>query len=432
MNFTLIFGYTFVVKDRKKELFLKKEGIFLRLRNCVYRFINDKGEIIYVGKAKNLKMRMVNHNHLAQECYKERLKTEFVMFKTEDDMDFAERYFIPKYRPKYNVIWSEREISISIPMLDEKTWIEYGRDDYIREQVDFLSTQEIREFYETINEDCELNIETQIEELTDEITKIKEKINVLRQQKAELDKQVEFFINKRRESEEVKTLENKGYGYAIVNKDIMTLKRVSDDGAVNYRDDVRIMCFDTKESRFAYNNQMIVSDYLKQLEEELKVCLNKRLKLILGEEFSELDRYAILQMIKYETFNLNDTLQIKLNEVIGKAFNACVNEIEGNGYYYRSKLMASVYCNLSYCSFTEEKRWIKWIDGEVENQQGELKRTDKIRKKANEIIAQVELLLQKQYGDFEETVIVEDVEYPIIEEKIPQAAIIMRPVGLAS
>lgn len=93
------------------------------LRNCVYRFLNFKNEVIYIGKAKNLKQRLASHNHLPDECYKERVSIEFTMFSTEDEMDFAERYYIPKYKPKYNTMMNKRCINIDIAELDNKRWL---------------------------------------------------------------------------------------------------------------------------------------------------------------------------------------------------------------------------------------------------------------------------------------------------------------------
>lgn len=401
----------------------------MRLTNCVYRFLDDENEIIYIGKAKNLKTRLNNHEHLPEECYLERVKTEFLLFETEDDMDFAERYYIPKYKPKYNVIWSAREITINIPMLDEKKWIEYGTDDFIREQVELLKVDDRKEFYNLSNESIGDSKEVQIEEINSKIEKIKNKIATLKEQKTRLDEQKRFWIYQKQNSEEVKVLKNKGYNYlTLLNDEVISLRRLNKDGRINYKDELRIDCFDTEESRFINDNQKIISEYLMECEEELKIAMNQRLKLVLGETFKTIDGYTKMQMIKYETFSIEDTLRIKIDEIISKSFNACRKEVEDNGYYYRSKLIASVYHNLSYCAFSEDRRWIKWIDSDVEHEQGEMKRTDKVRERANEIIDKIDLMLEKQYGTFEETTIIENTEYPIIGEKIPQAAIIRRPV----
>lgn len=98
----------------------------------MYRFLNQEGEIIYVGKAKNLKNRLNNHKHLPKHCYEERATIEYVAFETEDDMDFAERYYIPKYKPKYNYIYAERDLRVSVRELDKQKWELYESTDFFR------------------------------------------------------------------------------------------------------------------------------------------------------------------------------------------------------------------------------------------------------------------------------------------------------------
>ena len=92
------------------------------MKNCVYRFLNKDNEIIYIGKAVNLKNRITNHSHLPKECYNERVKIEFVEFDTTDDMDFAERYYIMKFKPKDNTVLSDKNMNISSMELDIKIW----------------------------------------------------------------------------------------------------------------------------------------------------------------------------------------------------------------------------------------------------------------------------------------------------------------------
>lgn len=108
---------------------LYREMIFNHFSFCLhtksYIPVNSNGEIIYIGKAKNLKSRIHNHTHLPKECYEERKKIEFIEFNTEEDMDFAERYFIPRYKPKYNTIWSEKRLTLKIKDFDELKWTPY-------------------------------------------------------------------------------------------------------------------------------------------------------------------------------------------------------------------------------------------------------------------------------------------------------------------
>lgn len=90
------------------------------MKNCVYKFINKNNEVIYIGKAKNLESRMNNHNHLNPNCYKELDCITYAIFNSEDEMDFAERYYIQKMNPKYNTFLSGKTISFTCDELDNK------------------------------------------------------------------------------------------------------------------------------------------------------------------------------------------------------------------------------------------------------------------------------------------------------------------------
>lgn len=98
----------------------------MEISNCIYRFINKAGEIIYIGKAVNLKNRISNHNHLDERCYLELDKIEYTCFPTEDIMDWAERYYIPKNKPKYNVVMKQRSFEgFYIEELERREWNVY-------------------------------------------------------------------------------------------------------------------------------------------------------------------------------------------------------------------------------------------------------------------------------------------------------------------
>lgn len=112
--------------------------------NSVYRFINKNNEIIYIGQAKNLKNRLNNHNHLPKECYEEIERIEYIEFETEDDMGFAEKYFISKNKPKYNVANKNKDITVIIEEFEKKEWIK-------------LEKQENNDNKINIFEDVELN-----------------------------------------------------------------------------------------------------------------------------------------------------------------------------------------------------------------------------------------------------------------------------------
>lgn len=88
----------------------------------VYRFIDKKEEIIYIGKANDLEVRFKGHDHLPLKCYKEVKRVEFTRCNTEDDSLLLERYLIAKIKPKYNTIYKYNELTINISIFDDRTW----------------------------------------------------------------------------------------------------------------------------------------------------------------------------------------------------------------------------------------------------------------------------------------------------------------------
>ncbi|MEZ7844764.1 MAG: excinuclease ABC subunit UvrC [Rhodospirillales bacterium] len=76
----------------------------------VYRMIDSKGDILYVGKAKNLKKRVVAYTTLERQSNRirrmisETASMEFVTTHTEAEALLLESNLIKRYRPKYNIL----------------------------------------------------------------------------------------------------------------------------------------------------------------------------------------------------------------------------------------------------------------------------------------------------------------------------------------
>ncbi|MFC4872300.1 excinuclease ABC subunit UvrC [Negadavirga shengliensis] len=77
----------------------------------VYRYYNKEGELIYVGKAKNLKKRVSSYfikssgiNHKTRRMVKEIKKIEIAIVNSEFDALLLENNLIKKSQPKYNVL----------------------------------------------------------------------------------------------------------------------------------------------------------------------------------------------------------------------------------------------------------------------------------------------------------------------------------------
>ena len=75
-----------------------------------YQFFDVTGEIIYVGKAKNLKRRVSSYFHKKHESPKlqvmvpQIVKIEFIVTDSEVEALILESHLIKKYKPKYNVL----------------------------------------------------------------------------------------------------------------------------------------------------------------------------------------------------------------------------------------------------------------------------------------------------------------------------------------
>lgn len=93
---------------------------------CLYRFLNESNEIIYIGKtcSTNPQWRFNSHNshgHLPKECYAETKLIEMTELKTEADVMVYEPYLINTYKPKYNTDFkTEDNLTITLPDLE---WI---------------------------------------------------------------------------------------------------------------------------------------------------------------------------------------------------------------------------------------------------------------------------------------------------------------------
>jgi len=76
----------------------------------VYRMLNQRGDALYVGKARNLKKRVVNYTHPAKLPYRlqrmisETVSMEFVTTHTEVEALLLEANLINQLRPRYNVL----------------------------------------------------------------------------------------------------------------------------------------------------------------------------------------------------------------------------------------------------------------------------------------------------------------------------------------
>ncbi len=96
--------------NEKHIAFLKEKAAGLPDKPGVYQYIDNKGVIIYVGKAKNLKKRVYSYFTKYHDTGKTRIlvknirKISHIVVDTEQDALLLENNLIKKYQPRYNAM----------------------------------------------------------------------------------------------------------------------------------------------------------------------------------------------------------------------------------------------------------------------------------------------------------------------------------------
>lgn len=90
-----------------------------------YQFLDEKGKIIYVGKAKNLKKRVSSYFNKTQENPKTRVlvrnirQIKYIVVNTEEDTFLLENNLIKELKPRYNVMLKDDKSYPSIVIKNE-------------------------------------------------------------------------------------------------------------------------------------------------------------------------------------------------------------------------------------------------------------------------------------------------------------------------
>lgn len=90
-----------------------------------YQYYDEKGTVIYVGKAKNLKKRISSYFNKEPESIKTRVLVKqirdikYVVVDTEEDALLLENSLIKQYRPRYNVLLKDDKTYPSIVVKNE-------------------------------------------------------------------------------------------------------------------------------------------------------------------------------------------------------------------------------------------------------------------------------------------------------------------------
>ena len=113
-------------EDKKKiDEYLNGRVLNLPETPGCYQYLNDEGEIIYVGKAKNLKRRVYSYFSKEHQSRKTALLVskirdiKYVVVNTEEDALLLENNLIKRYKPRYNVLLKDDKTYPSICVTNE-------------------------------------------------------------------------------------------------------------------------------------------------------------------------------------------------------------------------------------------------------------------------------------------------------------------------
>ena len=112
-------------ENNKRLTYLKDIVSRLPEKPGSYQYYDDKGTIIYVGKAKNLKSRVSSYFHTEVDRFKTKVLVSkihdisYTVVNTEEDALLLENNLIKKYSPKYNVLLKDGKTYPSICVTNE-------------------------------------------------------------------------------------------------------------------------------------------------------------------------------------------------------------------------------------------------------------------------------------------------------------------------
>ncbi len=118
--------------DIGKEV-IKKEITLIPKLPGVYRMLNDKGDILYVGKAKNLPNRLKSYiaekNHIirTERMLSQTRKLEITTTSNESEALLLEANLIKKYKPKFNILLRDDKSFPFIFISNKDKWAQIKR-----------------------------------------------------------------------------------------------------------------------------------------------------------------------------------------------------------------------------------------------------------------------------------------------------------------
>ena len=124
-------GVVHVASDPSPRLGAKViEGIVRTLSNHpgVYRMLNQKGEVLYVGKARNLRKRVASYARVTGHAGRitrmitQTANLEIIITQTEAEALLLEANLIKRFRPRYNVVLRDDKSHPYILLPSDHSW----------------------------------------------------------------------------------------------------------------------------------------------------------------------------------------------------------------------------------------------------------------------------------------------------------------------
>ncbi len=123
----------------------------------VYRMIDEKGDVLYVGKAKNIKKRIIAYSHLNKLPYRLQQMVaqidhmEFIVVENESRALLVENELIKKYKPRYNILLKDDktfpylmiDIESEFPRLSKYRGGRKGKNKYFGPFASVLAVNEV-------------------------------------------------------------------------------------------------------------------------------------------------------------------------------------------------------------------------------------------------------------------------------------------------
>ena len=107
---------------------IKKKILNLSSQAGIYQFLNYKGDILYIGKAKNIKKRVSSYTSLSRLSYRiQRMVSqinniETITTNTEAEAFLLESNLIKKFKPRYNIVLRDDKSLPYILITNKNKW----------------------------------------------------------------------------------------------------------------------------------------------------------------------------------------------------------------------------------------------------------------------------------------------------------------------